>query len=106
MRRHNIKGLEIRLIGISVHLEDYKLPCDKMALHSRPFESVDFFLKPTHFWELLHLFKTNKGICTKIVGHITIGMPSAARFAVSTDVRCKSPEYGALAVLIVAVLYD
>ena len=47
---------------------------------------------------------TNKGICTKIVDrHITKGKPRAARFAVSTDVRCKSPEQGMLVVLIFAV---
>ena len=34
-------------------------------------------------------------MCTKIVDrHITKGKPKAARFAVSTGVRCKSPEYG------------
>ena len=47
------------------------------------------------------MFKTNKGIYAKIVDrHITKGKPRAAMFAVSTDVRCKSPEYGILAVLI------
>ena len=50
---------------------------------------------------------TNKGIHTKIVDrHITKGKLTAARFAVSTDVCCTSPEYGILAVLIFAVLHD
>ena len=47
----------------------------------------------THVKELLPLFMTNKGICTKIVDrHITRSKPRAARFAVSTDVRCNCPE--------------
>ena len=54
-----------------------------------------------NFKELLHLFMTNKGICTKIVyRHIIKGKPRAARFAVSTDVRFKTPEYGIWVVLI------
>ena len=49
----------------------------------------------------------NKGKYTKIIyRHITKGKPRGARFAVSTDVCCKSIDEGALAVLIVAVLYD
>ena len=32
------------LIGVSVQLSYYKLSCDKLALHSRPFESVEFCL--------------------------------------------------------------
>ena len=49
------------------------------------------------FRGLLHLFKINN--CTR---HITPtkGKPRAAGFAVSTDVRCRSPELGVLAVLI------
>ena len=38
--------------------------------------------------------------------NITRGKPRAGRFAVSTDVRCTSPEKGILAMLIFAVLYD
>ena len=53
----------------------------------------------------MHLFKTNEGIYTKVVDrHITKkGKPRVARFAVSTDVRCKSPEKGVLAVQMFAV---
>ena len=59
------------------------------------------------FGELLRLLMTNKGLYTKTVNrHITNGKPRTARLAVSTDVRCKSPEYGILVVLIFAVLYD
>ena len=50
---------------------------------------------------------TKKGIYTKTVNrHITKGRPRAARFAVSTDVCCKSPEQGVLVALIFVVLYD
>ena len=70
-------------IGVSVHLTDYKLSCDKMALHSIPFESVEYCLNGActalailTFRESLHLFKTNKGMYTKIVGiHNTKGKP-------------------------------
>ena len=53
----------------------------------------------------------NKGIYiriyTKIVDiHIAKGKPRAANFAVSTDVRCKSPEQGILVLLIFAVVHD
>ena len=55
----------------------------------------------------MHLFNKNREIYTKIVDrHITKGKPRAARFAISTDVHCKYPENGVLAVLILAVLYD
>ena len=53
------------LIGVSVHLADYRLSCDKMALHSRPFESVEFCLNRActalpifTLRQLLHLFET------------------------------------------------
>ena len=53
------------------------------------------------------MFMANKGIYTQIADrHVTKGKPRAARLAVSADVRGKSPEYGILAVLIFAVVYD
>ena len=64
-----------------------------------PFENIDLCLNRARnalvilaFRELLHLFMTNKGLCTKTVNrHIIKGTPRADRFAISTDVRCKSP---------------
>ena len=47
---------------------------------------------------------TSNGICTQIVDrHISKGKSKAARIAVSTDVRFKSPEYGIMVVLIFAI---
>ena len=67
------------LTGVSVHLTDYKLSCDKLAFYSRPFKNIEFCLNRACTAlailicrEMLHLFTTNKGIYTKIVDrHIT-----------------------------------
>ena len=57
------------------------------------------------FNELLHLFMTYKGICINIADrHIKKGKPRAARFAVSTDVRCRSEKV--LTLIILSILFE
>ena len=64
-----------------------------------PFENIDLCLNRACtalatliLKELLQWFMSNKEKHTKVVDiHNIKGKPRAARFAVSTDIRCKSP---------------